>query len=419
MRYQDRTKVDASVMILLATLSGTTSMLLALSWAITHKTSAISSKAAIAWILFFAFLGVGLLGVSLRGIIPTPISIIAGNCILFIGLGLCGFAVSQTLAQKGRLAPIAIAPLIWLIACGIPDFYDIYYIRALVSNLIVAALIANISYNYRIYSDKSLYFPKPIVLLTIVYALLHVAFSIALFFTKEVTLKSAMASPVFIAFYFTSTILFCIFMALSLAIILEIELQNYRRRAEQDDLTGLLNRTAFLNQINQNLSPTDVSKTYAFAMIDIDHFKQINDRYGHAFGDMALVKFGRTCQTSLPPTAISGRLGGEEFGIFLPDCSPEGALAWVKALQTGYADDMTSANSDDVSITFSTGLIIADQKTTDIKDAMSLADKELYAAKTAGRNRINHLDTSSRSAQQAANNHSTALAVGSRPSATL
>ncbi len=160
------------------------------------------------------------------------------------------------------------------------------------------------------------------------------------------------------------------------------------RLATTDDLTGLLNRRAFFARADAaRLLSLRLHQPITLLMFDIDHFKQLNDRFGHATGDEALVKFSATCSDSLREHDILGRLGGEEFALALPGTDLDGALHAAERLRLAVVDTrlLTCANSD--TMTVSIGVVLVDPE-EDLATALARADHALYEAKGAGRNRV-------------------------------
>lgn len=160
------------------------------------------------------------------------------------------------------------------------------------------------------------------------------------------------------------------------------------RLATTDDLTGLLNRRAFFARADAaRLLSLRLDQPITLLMLDIDHFKQLNDRFGHATGDEALVKFGATCNTGLREHDILGRLGGEEFALVLPGTDLDGALHAAERLRQGVADTRLLTCGNNYTMTVSIGLVVIDPE-EGMAAALARADHALYEAKRNGRNRI-------------------------------
>lgn len=158
--------------------------------------------------------------------------------------------------------------------------------------------------------------------------------------------------------------------------------------ASYDFLTGLVNRHAFLERTASARALAARQRTpIALMMIDIDHFKKINDCYGHAMGDEALALFAARAKATLRDHDILGRLGGEEFALLLPATDLAGALLAAERLRSTVAASVLTSDSGDYAMTISVGVVVVEDY-EHINAALARADRALYAAKTGGRNRI-------------------------------
>ncbi|SON56238.1 putative diguanylate cyclase YcdT [Hartmannibacter diazotrophicus] len=171
-----------------------------------------------------------------------------------------------------------------------------------------------------------------------------------------------------------------------MAVVLKLEraTEGQRLLAEKDALTGVLNRRAFYSRVE-----AAAGRDGTLAVIDLDHFKTINDSHGHQGGDEVLRGFCQLVREHLPADAIFGRLGGEEFGLCLPDCDEQDAQAVLDRLRRRVEDHaFRSHNGAPLSVTISCGhsVLLPDQRS--VNETLSQADHALYGAKNAGRNRV-------------------------------
>jgi diguanylate cyclase (GGDEF)-like protein len=158
--------------------------------------------------------------------------------------------------------------------------------------------------------------------------------------------------------------------------------------ANIDDLTGLATRRFFLDQLdNMAATARRIRQPLTLAMIDIDHFKPINDNYGHAVGDAVLMAIGAACRSAVRSDDVIGRLGGEEFAMLMPLTDQETAYRIVDRLREAVAAiAIPTSDGRTVSVTISVGMaMFAD---TQIDRLLLDADRALYLAKERGRNRI-------------------------------
>lgn len=161
-----------------------------------------------------------------------------------------------------------------------------------------------------------------------------------------------------------------------------------KRLASTDDLTGLLNRREFFARADAaRMLALRQRQPIALLMLDIDHFKQLNDRFGHATGDEALLLFARTTGGILREHDILGRMGGEEFALALPGTDLAGAMQAAERLRQATMEIRLLTCGNHYTMTVSTGLVVIEPN-EDLPAALARADRGLYAAKRNGRNRI-------------------------------
>jgi len=155
-----------------------------------------------------------------------------------------------------------------------------------------------------------------------------------------------------------------------------------------DSLTGLLNHTAIKDQLVREMARAKRNKTaLSLAMVDIDHFKLVNDNYGHTVGDRVIKSLSRMLKQRLRENDLVGRYGGEEFAVILADADGPAAVKVMDSIRRDFAQLRHLAGEQEFAVTFSCG--VADL--TNYDDGSRLidaADKALYQAKHAGRNRV-------------------------------
>jgi diguanylate cyclase (GGDEF) domain len=159
--------------------------------------------------------------------------------------------------------------------------------------------------------------------------------------------------------------------------------RRHRLEANTDSLTGVLNRRALFSLFRES----DLVPGLAVLMFDLDHFKQINDRRGHAEGDRVLQQFARVLRDALRDDDIVARLGGEEFCVLLPNLGGEAAKVVAERIRTGFADLAIPTGKDELIATVSVGLATGGSDES-FASVLSRADAALYKAKSAGRNQV-------------------------------
>ncbi|MFZ2725312.1 MAG: diguanylate cyclase [Methylococcaceae bacterium] len=160
--------------------------------------------------------------------------------------------------------------------------------------------------------------------------------------------------------------------------------------ASTDVLTGLINRRYFLVKLEEEFARMKRFENHDIAvlMLDLDYFKRVNDNYGHAVGDALLKHFASLINKQLRKTDTAGRLGGEEFAIFLPKTNEKNAEIFAKRLCTEVASSPLQFENQSISVTVSIGITIADNSDDNYDIALIRADNALYEAKAKGRNRV-------------------------------
>jgi diguanylate cyclase (GGDEF)-like protein len=162
-----------------------------------------------------------------------------------------------------------------------------------------------------------------------------------------------------------------------------------------DGLTGVYNRRHILALADIEWSRFQrYGRPLALLMIDIDHFKSVNDRYGHDVGDMVIKNVAHMLQKYRRTSDIVGRLGGEEFALMLPEATLDNAVAAGERFRQLVADGALSAGEITLSVTISIGASASasDEDTAGIEELLKQADVALYRAKHSGRNRVCRFD---------------------------
>ena len=166
----------------------------------------------------------------------------------------------------------------------------------------------------------------------------------------------------------------------------ELEL---RLIAQVDHLTGALTRRGFVDQAQREMERTlRYGRASSLIMIDVDHFKRVNDTYGHSIGDQVLKQIASLAETTLRPCDLFGRLGGEEFALLMPETSGAAALVVAERLRNTIAEHpMTLHGGGTIHVTASFGVAELSTSFNTLTAWLERADTMLYAAKSGGRNR--------------------------------
>ena len=164
--------------------------------------------------------------------------------------------------------------------------------------------------------------------------------------------------------------------------------EELRLQATQDALTGMLNRRLVLDILERELTRGQrLELPLAVLMIDIDHFKAVNDTYGHQAGDAVLKEVAARVSTTVRPYDSVGRYGGEEFLVILPGCDEPRAQIVAERLCCVVSREVVHTSAAEISVTLSLGLALSAQGETSER-LVHAADRALYEAKRNGRNRV-------------------------------
>lgn len=165
--------------------------------------------------------------------------------------------------------------------------------------------------------------------------------------------------------------------------------RELRNLIEKDSLTGLLKHSAIKEAAQLEFERAKRNHhDISLVMLDIDHFKQVNDRYGHGIGDVVITTLATILQQRIRRTDKAGRYGGEEFVLVLPDCSRQDAVLMVETILHSFSGIVFHAANEDFNCSFSAGVASSFDGFKDAETMLIKADEKLYNAKSLGRNRV-------------------------------
>jgi diguanylate cyclase (GGDEF)-like protein len=326
---------------------------------------------------------------GMYGQLPDVFTIDLANAIL-----LTSFAVTWTGARifdGGRPAPVGIVAgaTFWLFISRMPMFAEQMDFRSLLSAGIIAAytwlavaefwkgrseqLVSRLPAIFMLFAHGCLF-----LLRTPLSALLPWSPTNQVFGSVWLTALSSEA------LLFTISIAF-----IMLAMAKERAEQCHKQAAMVDPLTGLINRRGFfLETARVGRRQAENPQLAAVMLIDLDNFKSINDRFGHAVGDKVLQIFAETAVQSVRPSDFVGRLGGEEFAAVLHNVGRERAMVIAERMRSAFAEATSTVDGCAVGATASVGMVFSDRADFDASELLVQADKALYEAKERGRNRV-------------------------------
>lgn len=326
---------------------------------------------------------------GLYGVLPHFISIDLANVAL-----LMSFAVTWSGARlfDGRpVLPIYLfyGAFIWVCLTQIAAIAHWPDIRALLAASIIAGYTWMSAWEFWRGRSEQLLSRWPVILMLFAHG------SLFMLHTPLITvLPWSQANQMFGSIWLTvissEELLFTISVAfLLLAMAKERAEQLHKTAALVDQLTGVSNRRGFLGDCERLCRIRLVGATpSAVLLLDLDHFKSINDRFGHAAGDSVLQKFAQTVTSTIRPVDLFGRLGGEEFAMVLVNVAEDRALAVAERIRAAFEQVCIMADGQLVTATVSIGVAPCTVPKFDVIMLLSQADQALYRAKNLGRNRV-------------------------------
>jgi diguanylate cyclase (GGDEF)-like protein len=327
-----------------------------------------------------------------RGIIPDVFSIEIANSAVLLGYG---FILAGARSFNGRQTPATaflVAPLIWLVAMRVPAIAASINLRIVIVTLCQCAMICLVAYEF--WRDRA----EPLLSRwpTIVVVLTHMlALSLRLpaaLLTPMTTEAEFFRSPTFAIMAFASVLYTITLAFLLLSLTKERGELRHKTAALVDPLTGLANRRAFLADAEGLMARTvKPGEPVTVMLADLDRFKAVNDRFGHAVGDRVLQIFAGTMQRPLRASDLCGRLGGEEFIFLMPCTEAAAALRIAERIRLYFAEAARAVGEDAVDGTVSLGVATASAP-TELSGLIATADRALYRAKAEGRNRVAAID---------------------------
>lgn len=322
-----------------------------------------------------------------RGVISDLLSIDLANALILLGAAL---AWAGSRVFDGRRAPvwaILAGAGIWLLACRIPAFHESFETRASGFSALYATYCAAIAFEYWRGRADGLTARYMLILAHGVLAFLYVLrVPLSLYLPVPTHL---MVPDLWFGLWVLSPIMIGIASAvLVVAVTMERALASQRVAAMRDGLTGALNRGALIDTAGDLLASRGKPSPMAMLVFDLDRFKQINDRFGHAAGDRALTAFADVVRSCLRADDVFGRLGGEEFAVLLPGASEADGLAIAERIRAAYARCPIDHGGVLIRSTVSVGVAASDGGRLGVDQLMAEADRALYRAKEAGRDRV-------------------------------
>ena len=293
-------------------------------------------KTALAWWGSAHMLrAVSIMMLGMHGSVPTWVSIDAANAVLFASFALTWSGARVFDRRSAEPVWCMVGVIIWMLACRLPQFAASLELRALIGSMIVTTYTWLAAYEFWRGRDEALVSRWPAIFMLFAHGALFLLRT-PLGAMLHLSPANVFSQSAWLEFLSLEALLFTISIAfILLAMAKERTEYRHREAALTDVLTGILNRRGFLEQSASSNRWAMDRKPTAVMLIDLDNFKSINDRFGHAVGDQVLRIFAQSAAKNLPSAGLIGRWGGDEFAAVLYDIGRDDAKAAAQRLQLG------------------------------------------------------------------------------------
>ena len=326
---------------------------------------------------------------GLYGSVSDLISIDLANALLFTAFGLTYIGARIFDHRRPRLILLFGGAIVWLALSCLPGFAGSFSARVLLSSGIVTAYTWATAYEFWRGRAEPLVSRWPAIFLLFAHGVLYLLRTPLAAMLPWLPAGNQVFASVWLTVLSFEALLFTIAIAfILLAMAKERAEHGHKTAALIDPLTGLANRRAFLQDGEAQLSrQANDPRPTAVMLLDLDHFKTINDRFGHAIGDRVLEIFADVASGCIRRMDLLGRLGGEEFAALLIDTTSERAQMVAEEIRARFAAAVREVDGRPVAGTVSIGIVINQDAVLDLAALLAQADHALYRAKDNGRDR--------------------------------
>lgn len=360
--------------------------ILLLTWATTPGSDVLGY-----WAAAFLFTAVSIGGIAARGYIPNFASIELANAVAFLGAGLMWLGFRRFEGRALNVPVVLIAPAIWILACQIPLFSNSTSNRVVLASVMIVVIMLACIHELRRGSNERIV-ARTVAIVALSVQVLVVASRILVVHTMDLDRGNGFilrTDPVF-AWYGLGALVFMVFMSFTMvALVRERRELVYKRASMIDELTGLLNRRGFMEGAVRACLP---GRPFAVLALDLDRFKDVNDRHGHAAGDDLLAMFAHVLRAQVRASDVVARMGGEEFGVLLPGLALEDACRTAERIRAAFRSQAAALKLPGVAGTVSIGVAVGIAPANGVPESISpllaRADAALYRAKAQGRDRV-------------------------------
>lgn len=315
-------------------------------------------------------------------------STVFGILLLNLSPALIWGAASACNGRRPHVSGIAAGAIVWLVAFSLPMIREQPATQVALNLAVISFYFLAAATEFWRGRDEPLQSRWPLVVLLFLHGLFFLAGTIDVALSDPDTLHEAMVGNWFKLIHF-ETLIFVVGTAIfTVAMAKERAERHYLEAAHVDPLTGVANRRAFMETAESLLRRCQMEDApLSIVLFDLDHFKAINDTFGHSCGDRVLQKFAVMARDLLRATDYIARPGGEEFALLLPGSSRGAAYVVAERIRAAFAEATCDAEGNQIRATVSAGVATAGPSST-LDSFIAEADRMLYSAKAEGRNRV-------------------------------
>jgi diguanylate cyclase (GGDEF)-like protein len=324
-----------------------------------------------------------------RGAAPGFVTIDVANALVLLGYGLTWTGARIFDSRPIRPFLVLLAPLTWILLCRIPVFADSAAARIIFVSTALALLALLTAQEFWGGRNEPLISRWPMIVVLLAHAAILLARVPAILLSSTFRGDFVLSNLSFALLAF-GTLLFTVVMAfLQLNMTKERTELKHKINSLVDPLSGVANRRAFLDGAAGLLARQESDhEPLAVLLFDLDHFKQINDQFGHAIGDAVLQRFAVTATQTLGADILFARIGGEEFASCMPVGDIDEAYAIADRVRRNFVAAATCFGNERLSPSVSVGVALGRDPHATITELLAIVDRALYRAKELGRNRV-------------------------------
>ena len=340
------------------------------------------------WAISLGLATVAMVMLSTRGYLPHWFAVGLANALSLTAFAMCAAGYALFIGWRPRIGLVLLAPAIWLSAYfGFEGFRESLVARmSLLTAVMTVCSLLIVRFCWAGWKKERL--PTFLVAIAVygLHSMMHFARLLLGMTWSSREINGQIDTPWIATVGLATFALVVMSSFVALALVKERTERRYKLAAEIDGLTSAHSRRYFVAEVRAQLARKPTNGV--LSVIDLDFFKSVNDTYGHMAGDRVLESFGRLVRRRLGQGMVFGRLGGEEFGLFLAGMNEEASSAFLDSLRQDVAAMSIPFMGNSLRVTASIGAAPIEDVGSDFDHLMAAADNALYVAKEEGRDQV-------------------------------